>query len=60
MGATQQPVNQNAGNQQQVEPAPQTQGSDPTEKLIQMKKLLDAGVVTEEEFNKMKAELLGL
>ena len=60
MGATQQPVNQNAGNQQPAEPAPQTQGGDPTEKLIQMKKLLDAGVVTEEEFNKMKAELLGL
>ena len=60
MGATQQPVNQNTGNQQPAEPAPQAQGGDPTEKLIQMKKLLDAGVVTEEEFNKMKAELLGL
>lgn len=60
MGATQQPVNQNAGNQQPTEPAPQAQGGDPTKKLIQMKKLLDAGVVTEEEFNKMKAELLGL
>lgn len=60
VGATQQPVNQNAANQQQAEPASQTQESDPTEKLIQMKKLLDAGVVTEEEFNKMKAELLGL
>lgn len=63
MGATQQPVNQNAGNQQQAEPASQAQGDtagDPTEKLIQMKKLLDAGVITEDEFNKIKAELLGL
>ena len=63
MGATQQPVNQNAGNQPPAEPASQAQGhvaGDPTEKLIQMKKLLDAGVITEEEFNKIKAELLGL
>lgn len=33
---------------------------DPTEKLIKMKKLLDAGVITEEEFKKIKSELLGL
>ena len=33
---------------------------DPTEKLIKMKKLLDAGVITEEEFAKIKAEVLGL
>ena len=63
MGATQQPVNQNAGNQQPAKPASQAQGNaagDPTEKLIQMKKVLDAGVITENEFNKIKAELLGL
>lgn len=33
---------------------------DPTEKLLKMKKLLDAGIITEEEFNKIKYELLGL
>ncbi|MEQ3352967.1 SPFH domain-containing protein [Aedoeadaptatus acetigenes] len=57
MGATQQPVNQGMNNQQQ---APASQEADPTEKLIQMKKLLDAGVITEDEFNKIKSELLGL
>lgn len=36
------------------------QGEDPTEKLIKMKKLLDAGVISQEEFDKMKRELLGL
>lgn len=57
MGATQQPVNQGMNNQQQ---APASQEADLTEKLIQMKKLLDAGVITEDEFNKIKSELLGL
>lgn len=33
---------------------------DPTEKLIKMKKLLDAGVITQEEFDKVKHELLGI
>ena len=56
MGATQQPVNQGMNNQQQAAP----QEADPTEKLIQMKKLLDAGVITEDEFNKIKSKLLGL
>ena len=32
---------------------------DPTEKLIQMKKLLDAGVISQEEFDKVKSDLLG-
>lgn len=56
MGATQQPVNQGMNNQQQAAP----QEADPTEKLIQMKKLLDAGVIDADEFNKIKSELLGL
>lgn len=34
--------------------------ADPTEKLIQMKKLLDAGVLSQEEFDKAKRDLLGL
>lgn len=60
MGATQQPVNQQAGVQNPANQAPPAQDADPTEKLIQMKKLLDAGVITEDEFNKIKSELLGL
>ena len=33
---------------------------DPYEKLIKMKQLVDAGVLTEEEFDKAKKDLLGL
>ena len=33
---------------------------DPTTKLIEMKKLLDAGVISQEEFDKVKKDLLGL
>ena len=57
--------NQNQGydnqgqNQSQGEQVKQ-QEEDPTEKLIKMKKLLDAGVISQEEFDKMKRELLGL
>lgn len=59
-------VNQNQQqqdpNQTQQNTAPQQNQAqeDPTEKLIKMKKLLDAGVITEEEFNKIKSDLLGL
>lgn len=46
---------------QQNESTQQGSGEeDPTEKLIKMKKLLDAGVISEEEFNKIKSDLLGL
>lgn len=34
--------------------------SNATERLIEMKKLLDAGAITEEEYNKIKAEVLGI
>ena len=37
-----------------------TASEDPTEKLLNAKKLLDAGAITEEEYNKLKAQLLGL
>ena len=40
----------------QAEPAQE----DPTTKLIQMKKLLDAGAITQEEYDKVKAQVLGL
>lgn len=45
---------------QYAQQPPQPQQVDPTTKLIEMKKLLDAGVVTQEEFDKLKADLLGL
>lgn len=37
----------------------QEENQDPTEKLIQMKKLLDAGVISQEEFDKVRKDLLG-
>lgn len=46
-----------SGNQNQGQ-APAD--ADPTEKLIQMKKLLDAGVISQEEFDKAKKDLLGI
>ena len=33
---------------------------DPTDKLIKMKKLLDAGAITQEDFDKVKNQILGL
>ena len=50
---SQKPENQIYGQQPQ-------QPVDPTAKLIEMKKLLDAGVITQEEFDKIKMQLLGL
>ena len=44
-------------NQQQTA---QQSTEDPTEKLLNAKKLLDAGVITQEEFDQMKKNLLGL
>lgn len=61
MGGMQQPntastYQHNFGAQQpQQQPA-----QDPTTKLIEMKKLLDAGVISQEDFDKVKKELLGL
>jgi len=33
---------------------------DPTEKLLKMKKLLDAGAISQEEYDKVKAQVLGI
>lgn len=72
MGGMQQPVtpssyqpafNQNVQSQQPTQPIQQTpvqSNEDPTEKLLKMKKLLDAGAISQEEYNKVKAQLLGL
>lgn len=49
--------NNQAGNQQTQAGNQQV---DVAGKLIEMKKLLDAEIITQEEFNKIKSELLGL
>ena len=51
--AQQQPMPQ---QNQQVAPNPE----DPTTKLLEMKKLLDAGAITQEDYDAIKKQLLGL
>ena len=60
--APQQGYDQQAQYQQQPQQAPpeQPQMQDTTAKLIEMKKLLDAGVLSQEEFDRIKMQLLGL
>ena len=45
---------------QQPEQAQATPSEDPMTRLIDAKKMLDAGIITEEDYNKLKAKLLGL
>lgn len=45
---------------QQPEQAQTTPSEDPMTKLMEAKKMLDAGVITEEDYNNLKAKLLGL
>lgn len=64
MGATHQGAGQNSyqpnfGTAQNENPA-QMSPEDSTEKLIRMKKLLDTGIITQEEFDKAKKDLLGI
>ena len=58
MGAMQQqnqtPQSQNIQNPQA------TNQVDPTTKLLEMKKLLDAGAITQEDYDKIKSQLLGI
>ena len=59
----QQPVPQQQVPQQQAAPVaqePAAKADDPYEKLVSLKKLLDQGVITQEDFNGAKAKLLGL
>lgn len=60
--STYQPAfNQQPVQQAQTQPTnSEHQASDPTEKLLQMKKLLDAGAISQEEYDKVKAQVLGL
>lgn len=56
-GMQQQPVQQNPYiNVNQQPQATQN----PTDKLLEMKKLLDAGAITQEEYDKVKAQVLGI
>lgn len=63
-GSMMQNVNQQ-NTQSSYQPSFASQSSvnnnqDPTTKLLEMKKLLDAGAITEEEYQKIKNQLLGL
>ena len=52
---------QQAAPVQPVAPAPAAApAQDPTTKLLEMKKLLDAGAITQEEYDKVKAQVLGI
>jgi len=44
--------------QKQQRPQPQRQQEDPTQKLIKYADLKQQGIITEEEFQKLKADLL--
>lgn len=54
---TGQPIGGNQASVQVEQPAP---AEDPVAKLTQMKQLLDAGVITQEEFNAAKSKFLGI
>ena len=43
-----------------AQPQPVPAQEDPTEKLLKMKQLLDAGAISQEEYDKVKAQILGL
>ena len=59
MGGFQQPAQQPAPTQT-TQPEQTAPHEDPVTKLKQMKELLDAGVVSQEEFDTLKKRLLGL
>lgn len=59
----QQPQNQQSQNQQanesQSSESTEPKEEDPYDKLLKLKKLLDAGVISQEEFDKEKSKVLG-
>ena len=55
MGAVQQPVQQQPVQQQPAQPA-----EDPYEKLSKLKKMLDEGLITQEDYDEQKKKLLGV
>ena len=69
MGTMQQPSTQSSyqpafGGQQPVQQQAPVQSAptseDPTEKLLNAKKLLDAGAISQEDYDKLKAKVLGI
>ena len=61
--STYQPAFNQASEQPTVQPQPQQATNtqpDSTTKLLEMKKLLDAGAISQEEYNQVKAQILGL
>ena len=65
MGAMQQPntgstYQPNFGAQAQPEQPQAAPAEDPYAKLAEMKKLLDSGVISQEDFDKAKAQILGI
>ncbi|MCL2688044.1 MAG: SHOCT domain-containing protein, partial [Methanobrevibacter sp.] len=54
-----QQAQQQQGNEQQAQPSSEPKEEDPYDKLLKLKKLLDAGVITQEEFDKEKFKVLG-
>jgi len=61
--STYQPAFNQASEQPTVQPQPQQATNtqpDSTTKLLEMKKLLDAGAISQEEYDKVKAQILGL
>ncbi len=65
MGAMQQQPTQSSyqpafGQAQPVQQAQETAQQDPMTVLSEKKKLLDAGLITQEDYDKLKAQLLGL
>ena len=58
MGMQNQPQGADALNA--VNNMSQTTKEDPTEKLLNAKKLLDAGAITQEDYDKIKSQVLGI
>lgn len=59
-GQPQQPVQPTQPVQPQQVAQPTNTVEDPTTKLLNAKKLLDAGAISQEEYDKLKAQILGL
>ena len=65
MGAMQQPntgstYQPNFGQNGQVPQSNNVPESDSTTRLLEAKKLLDAGVITQEDYDKLKSQILGI
>lgn len=60
MGGMQQPNNPSTYNPGFGAQAQQQTQEDPTEKLLNAKKLLDAGAITQEDYDKLKTQILGI